>query len=81
MGWQDRRAYRRNPAQTLRLILTKCLPAVGRRKEIREILGTLPSVGRLYVNLIFGVQRKTLCGLASLRANFFLFSQNRKGLR
>jgi hypothetical protein len=34
----------------------------------------------LYVNLIFGVQGKTLCVSASLRANFFFFSQSRKDL-
>jgi hypothetical protein len=41
----------------------------------------MPSVGMLYVNLLFGVQRKTLCGLAALRANFFFFSQSRKGAK
>jgi hypothetical protein len=52
-----------------------------RRKEIREVLGTLPSVGMLYVNLFFGVQRKTLCVFASLRANFFFFSPRRKAAK
>jgi hypothetical protein len=32
------------------------------------------------VNLFFEVQRKTLCVFASLRANFFFFSQSRKDL-
>ncbi len=50
------------------------------RKEIGENLSDLPEVGRLFVNLFFGVQKKTLCVLASLRANFF-FSQRNKEIK
>jgi hypothetical protein len=49
-----------------------------RRKEIGENLSDLPEAGRLFVNLFFGVQRKTLCVLASLRANFFFSRQEGK---
>jgi hypothetical protein len=52
-----------------------------RRKEIGENLSDLPEVGRLFVNLFFGVQRKTLCVFASLRANFFFFSPRRKAAK
>jgi hypothetical protein len=52
-----------------------------RRKEIGENLSDLPEAGRLFVKLFFGVQRKTLCVFASLRANFFFFSQSRKGAK
>ena len=96
MGWQNRRAYRRNPAQALCLILAQSLlavglenslfsaqrrrdlPAVGRRKEIGEDFSDLPETGRLFVNLFFGVQRKTLCVFASLRANFFFFPEEQR---
>ena len=44
-----------------------------RRKEIGEEFSDLPEVGRLFVNLFFGVQRKTLRVFASLRDNFFFF--------
>jgi hypothetical protein len=48
-----------------------------RRKEIGKNLSDLPEAGRLFVNLFFEVQRKTLCGLAALRANFFFFAPRR----
>ncbi len=50
-----------------------------RRKEIGEVLRTLPSVDMLYVNLIFGVQ-KTPFASSRLCALTFFFSQCRKDL-
>jgi hypothetical protein len=55
-----------------------CRAKAQRRKEIGEDFSDLPELGKLgtFVYLALEdakVQRKPLCGLAALRANFFFF--------